>query len=724
MSLFVELKRRNVFRVTIAYVIAAWLVAQVADLVLENIGAPEWVIQTLFLMLALGFVAALIISWAYEVTPEGIKRERNVVRDDSITHVTAKKLDIITIGLLVLAIGLLAMDRFVLQRPGPAVVAEPGAVAEQPASPVEPEATSQPERNLKSIAVLPFVNMSSDTEQEYFSDGITEEILNALAKVKQLKVAGRTSSFAFKGKNDDLRLIGDTLGVEHILEGSVRKSGAKVRITAQLIQVEDGFHLWSDSYDREITDVFAIQDEIAAAILKELKAQLLVEEEQALAATRTDTETYNLYLLARQRIYARTRPMLESAVELLDQAIVKDSDYAPAYAQRGIATILLADNSYGTIPEQQAHAQGKEFLQKALTLDPELAEGWAGMGLYHTNQPLEHQQAIEDLNKALAINPNMINASNWLTNVLGNTGQVRAAGELLEQMVATDPLYRPGFNNAVGMFLGFGEEAKAQALIEKVRQLLPDDEDVMRAQAQTYFWQGRMAEAFPLAEAAYLRAPTNRVAKLQFGFTLLNLYEYERVAADGDEFAKAFALDYLGRVEEASIMVTSQADRGLLFPLFYHYNFTGNSDKLIGFLEQRWPDLNAFQADYPYGTFGYQLMAEVALAYSRAGKETQFRDALARVEEAITSLAEQGVDNWLFEQNRAIYFALAGDTEQSLASLAKATDSGLRAPVPLSKFTPAFESIAFDPRLAELEARLLDNVNRDREALGLELYTL
>jgi TolB-like protein len=420
MTFIDELRRRNVFRVGIAYAIATWVLLQITEVITPILGLPDWAPKLIFVILAVGFVPALIFAWAFELTPEGIKKEKDVDRSESITHRTGRKLDFAIIAVLVLAVGLLLADRFS----------------------GEPAPDSQHVSD-KSIAVLPFVNISSDKEQEYFSDGITEEILNSLASVKELKVAGRTSSFAFKGQNDDLRRIGDLLGVEHILEGSVRKSGATVRITAQLVQVEDGFHLWSETYDRELINVFAIQDEIATEILKQLKARLLDEEGPVILSQRTDPEVYDLYLLAKQRLYGRTRHTIESAVELLDQAIAKDPDYAPAYAQRGIATMFLSDDSYGTIPNAEALVQGKRFIDTALEKDPQLAEAWAGLGLYHTNRPAEHEQAIDALTKALSINPNLINASNWLQSTLVASGNPRGALQILEQMTQRDPLYRP-----------------------------------------------------------------------------------------------------------------------------------------------------------------------------------------------------------------------------------------------------------------------------------------
>ncbi len=305
-------------------------------------------------------------------------------------------------GFLVVAVALLLVERQLR----PVVIAEPEAAAV--------EVTSEEPRNNNSIAVLPFVNMSSDAEQEFFSDGITEQILNSLASVQELKVAGRTSSFAFKGRNEDLRIIGDALGVENILEGSVRKSGTTVRITAQLVQVEDGFHLWSATYDRELTDVFAIQDEIANEILKQLRSKLLGDDVVIATAQRTSPEVYELYLQAKQRIYTRIRPEIETAVDELDEAIQLDQEYAPTFAQRGIATMLLSDQQYGSIPDDEANRRAKRYIDQSLRLDPDLAEAWAGLGLYNTNGALDTEASIDALVKALSINPNLIDASNWL----------------------------------------------------------------------------------------------------------------------------------------------------------------------------------------------------------------------------------------------------------------------------------------------------------------------
>jgi TolB-like protein len=697
MSFIDELRRRNVFRVGIAYAIATWVLLQITEVITPILDLPDWAPKLIFVILAVGFVPALIFAWAFELTPEGIKKEKDVDRSESITHHTGRKLDFAIIAVLVLAVGLLLADRF---------SGKPAPDAEQVTS--------------KSIAVLPFVNISSDKEQEYFSDGITEEILNSLASVKELKVAGRTSSFAFKGQNQDLRRIGELLGVDHILEGSVRKSGTTVRITAQLVQVEDGFHLWSDTYDRELTDVFAIQDEIATEILKQLKAQLLDEAQPAIVSQRTDPEVYDLYLLAKQRLYERTRPTIESAVELLDRAIVIDPDYAPAYAQRGIAALLLSDRSYGTIPEAESNAQGKPFIDAALEKDPQLAEAWAGLGLYHRSRPAEHEQAIDALTKALSINPNLINASNWLQAALAETGDPRGALQLLEQMTQRDPLYRPGFSNAVVMHSNFGQHEKTLALIERYRGFDPNDAALLRSEALYQTYLGNAAQGFRLAEQAYRLEPTNSVTQGQFTFGLLETQQTERIVEEGSDFLKVAALDRLGRRDDAFELALRRAREGNLEALFRLYNRVDRSHDLIDYLEERWPALDAFAADYPHNMFGYQVMAEITLAYSRSGDTERFDEALLLLENAMSSLSGQGIDNYFYEVENAKYLALAGEYDEAITRLESAIDRGFQDYAPIAAHTPIFAPLQDDPRFVALEALMVENINVEREALGLE----
>jgi TolB-like protein len=258
MSLMTELKRRNVFRVGAAYAIVGWLLIEVASVLLPTFEAPAWVMKAFTFLLILGFPVALIFAWAFELTPEGLKLDTAEDSREPVTRKARSKLDFAIVGLLVLAVVYFAVDKFVLEaEPDPVEV-----IAEEipAADPDEQIPAAEPIEREKSIAVLPFVNMSGDPEQEFFSDGISEELLNVLAKVKDLRVTSRTSAFAFKGTNTSIPEIAKQLGVEHVLEGSVRMAGGRVRITAQLIEVENDSHLWSESYDRDLADIFAVQD--------------------------------------------------------------------------------------------------------------------------------------------------------------------------------------------------------------------------------------------------------------------------------------------------------------------------------------------------------------------------------------------------------------------------------------------------------------------------------
>ena len=285
-SVWTELKRRNVVRVAIAYGIVSWLVLQLIDVLLPLLTLPEWVGRFVLLILIVGFFLALILSWAFELTPEGVKLEKDVDRSQSVTHSTGRKLDFIIIGVLSIALIMFVLDKFgAAPNEAPAQIAAEAPKSEKTSANVEAS-----EEN--TIAVLPFVNMSSDPEQEYFSDGLTEELLNLLSRIPELRVTSRSSSFFYKGKDFQISDVGQALGVGHVLEGSVRRSGETIRITAQLIEVTSDIHIWSNTWDRKFEDVFAIQDEIAAAVVDALKISMLGE---APRVAETTPEAYALY---------------------------------------------------------------------------------------------------------------------------------------------------------------------------------------------------------------------------------------------------------------------------------------------------------------------------------------------------------------------------------------------------------------------------------------------
>ena len=705
MSIFTELSRRNVFRVGIAYAVASWVLLQIFDVISPIFELPEWAPKLIFVILAIGLVPALIFAWVFEMTPEGLKKESEVDRSASIVSATGHRLNYVITGFLIVAVALLLVER----QFKPVVVAEPDAVV-----------ASEEVQTGKSIAVLPFVNMSSDAEQEFFSDGITEEILNSLASVKELKVAGRTSSFAFKGQNDDLRRIGDALGVNHILEGSVRKAGAQVRITAQLIQVDNGFHLWSETYDRELTDVFAIQDEIANEILKQLRSELLTEEVVVAEARRTNPEVYELYLQAKQRIYTRIRPEIERSVEELDQAIQMDEEYAPVFAQRGIAMLLLSDQQYGSIPNDESARRGKRYFDQALQLDPNLAEGWAGLGLYYINNGSnDTEAAIDALAKALSINPNLIDASNWLQIALRNAGDVLGSMEIIEEMVERDPLYRPAFSNAMSIFNNFGRQDKAEALLKRIEAFDPDNPDLLLARATNLMYSGRYGEGLQVMEERRELGNMSGVAKIFLSIGLMGTGQFERATTEGSPYWQPDALYATGKIDDAFELAHDQARGGDPGTLFYLLLREQRDQELVDYLEERWPSLSAFASENPGGDIGWGIMEAVAIAYSSTGNVARFDEAMQFVDRRLVSLGEQGINNGFFSLNLATHAALSGDTETAFAHLEAAVDGGWVAVGEPADIEPALRALVDDPRYAELETRMLVSVNADRELLGL-----
>ncbi len=323
MSLITELKRRNVFRVGVAYAIVAWLLVEVASVVFPTFGAPEWVMKVVTFLVILGFPLALILAWAFELTPEGIKRETAVDSGESITSKTGRKLDFAIIGLLVIAVVYFAVDKFVLDaQPEQAEV-----VAEQASG---PESVVRE----KSVAVLPFENQSRDAANEPFTIGIHDDILTQISKIRALKVISRTSVMEYRNTTKNLKTIGQELGAATVLEGGVQRAGDRVRINVQLIDAATDKHLWADTYDRRLTaeNIFAIQTEIATAIADALRATLSPEEQNRLATVPTENlAAYEAYILGKQRMAKFTSVALEEAAEYFEQAVNLDPGFALAY---------------------------------------------------------------------------------------------------------------------------------------------------------------------------------------------------------------------------------------------------------------------------------------------------------------------------------------------------------------------------------------------------------
>jgi len=447
-SLWGELRRRNVFKVAVAYVIVAWLLIEMAATVFPVLKLPEWTVAFVTALILISFPIILIGAWAFEITPDGMKRTREVPLEHSITQITGRKFDFTIIGLLVIAVLFLVVDNYVLRDEAAPAVSER----------IEP--TNQTVE--KSIAVLPFVNMSSDPEQEYFSDGLSEEILNLLAKIPSLKVIGRTSSFAFKGKNEDLRLIGQALGVNTVLEGSVRKSGHEIRITAQLIDVSDGAHIWSETYNRTLNDIFAVQDDVAAAIIDAL--QIHIGTNPTRGRPTENTEAYALFLRARASLTAWETG---NAIELVREAIELDPKFAEAYE-------LLANVywSQGGTDVKSAEAQKLmgEAAAKALAIDPDLvfAQALYESGNLDTYSYLGEIEALERAVREQPGNPATLGA---LIYDLMEAGYLREALHLAERLVELEPLSLVANQRLFESLYAVGRTSDAIAAMERTGQL-------------------------------------------------------------------------------------------------------------------------------------------------------------------------------------------------------------------------------------------------------------
>ncbi len=454
-SVWGELKRRNVVRVAIAYAVVAWLILQVADVVLDNIEAPTWVFQAILLLLIIGFPVALIFAWAFELTPEGLKKEKDIERSESITHATGRNLDFVIIAMLVVALGYFGYDKFILNpdRHAAEIEAAVQVAREEVASAVEPRDSA------KSIAVLAFADLSPEGDQEYFSDGLSEELLNLLAKVPELQVAARTSSFSFKGKDLEILEIASRLKVAHILEGSVRKSGNQIRITAQLIQADNGYHLWSDSYDRELDNIFQIQEEIAIAVVNALKITLLGDVPKT---RKTDPQAYQLFLEGQYLKYQITADSLSKAIEAFKQAVEIDPAYVPAWASLADAYIWVGENDLAD-----------QAIEIAISTDPSYAYSYYARGIIRIFSKLRFKEGIEDFQYALKLDPDNAFIVASIGKGASITGKYDVAIEQFQAGLRLEPV-TPEFYFFLGMtYRGSGRLDDSEASYRKMLSLSP-----------------------------------------------------------------------------------------------------------------------------------------------------------------------------------------------------------------------------------------------------------
>ena len=440
MGLISELKRRNVFRMAVLYVIAAWLIMQVTDVLKDPASLPDWVGPAILGLLTIGFPIALLFSWFYEITPEGLSLEKDVDRTLSITHITGRRLDFIVISLLSAAVILFAYDKW--WRGGP------------------PQ---------QSIAVLPFVNMSDDASNEYFSDGISEELLNLLTKVPELRVISRSSAFSYKDRRIDIPTIAQQLNVAHVLEGSVRKGGNQVRISAQLIDARSDTHLWSETYDRTLDDIFATQDEIAARVVEQLKVTLLGDTP---TVQTTEPEAYSLVLQARYLGRKLTPDNLEKSIALFEQALAIDPDYASAWA--GLALGYTRQASFGLLPFDEGYTLARETASQALAVDPAYAPAHRNLASIAQDYDHDFVEAARHYEHAISLEPANTDIISSAATMAASLGRLDRAIAMAEYTAARDPV-SPVHNGNLGLFYLFaGRMDEAIATLRTTLTLSPD----------------------------------------------------------------------------------------------------------------------------------------------------------------------------------------------------------------------------------------------------------
>jgi TolB-like protein/Tfp pilus assembly protein PilF len=496
-----ELQRRNVFRAIAAYLVLGWVLLQVSSTLEEALRLPDWFDALITAFLVIGFPLILVFSWVYELTPDGVKKTSSVPESDSIAQATGRKLDYITIAGIVLLIAVILLDRLALpdrseQSPVPSIAAEPvGLAADE-----------------KSIAVLPFVAMTDSREDEFFADGLSEELLNVLSKIDGLKVAGRTSAFYYKGRNEDLRVIADALGVAHVLEGSVRRSGSQLRVTAQLIKAEDGFHLWSETYDRADGDTFVIQDEIASNVANALQTRILGTPMAATATENRNVEAQNLYLVAQAAMAQRSLPDNRRARDLYAQASALDPGNPRYLAGYAIAVALQFWN-FRDITPNEAITEAGGAIERALKLGEPSADTLAAAGLVEelrvitASDAAAKERALRYYEDAVAKDPNNILALQWLASIYLDINQADKSREMFERVVELDPLNTLALTGLSNALFGLGRYDEGRLHLYRMRALFPElgmiyrylagiEYELGRSDKSTY-WMERAIELDP-----------------------------------------------------------------------------------------------------------------------------------------------------------------------------------------------------------------------------------
>ena len=663
MTFLSELKRRNVLRMAVLYVVAAWLIMQVAEVLIALATLPEWIGPMVLAVLAVGFPIAVILSWFYELTPEGIAVETGETAE-SIVWVSGRRTDFVIIAMLTAAVLMFAWDKWWKSPP--------------------PEL---------SIAVLAFENMSADPEQEYFSDGISEEILNLLAKIPALDVRARSSSFSFKGKDIAIPAIAEQLHVAYVLEGSVRKAGDRLRITAQLIEARNDSHLWSEIYDRDADDVFAIQDEIAAAISESLRLHLASDAgDKPRAIKSASIKAYDAYLKGRNLLRQRGADNMRAAIREFERALRLDDEFAPAHAQLAIA--IIQRGRRGEISLDEVLRTTVPRLERAQELEPDLAEMHVGWGELASLKG-DRETAIEHYRNALAANPRYGDALNWLWIALDALGRYEEADALIEQARVVDPLDRVVLFNYAEWLCNLGRIDEARALADEV--LLQDDRWGNWIHANiSMFYEGKLADALPYALEMQHHMWASRI--------LAWVGEYEEARRMDPDYSYWVDTDEgnwesAAQVWQEQLKITPDDTETLVLASKAMLNW-GRPGEALPLLEQA---LAKAPDGRPIDFFlGHMATLELAELRRQSGDEDGAQSAAWTVRQDIAALRAAGRDYFDLAIAEAALAIFDNDIDRGIDSLGKAVERGLRDRNIHTLPTFAMDQLEGNPRFAAL----------------------
>ncbi len=648
-NLFEELKRRNVFRVVGAYLVVGWITLQVVDIVQPALGLPEWINTFIIYLLLAGLPVTAIMAWVFEITPQGILRDEEARTEHARAADAGRRMDFAIIGLLAVALTYFVWDKYLAPGPGNTEI----TVSEA------------------SIAVLPFADLSPKGDQEYFADGISEEILNVLARVPKLRVAARTSSFQFRKQNLDIPAIARQLNVANVLEGSVRKAGTRVRITAQLIDAETGFHLWSNTYDREMLDILTLQDEIAAAIVGELKKRLSADwnMEMPMRTAMHDSAAYDEYLLGRHLLLQRGRDPIERAVGHFRSATEIDPGFAPAWASLAAGTLLLADSpiSYGGLPVSAALSRARASIERALELDPNLGEAHAARGLAALiGFDIDGVQA--PLERAIALNPGDTQARHWLAISLDLQDRLEESLELREEIVSLDPLFSVGVSQYADALTRRGRYDEARVQIERLRDLNSD-------------FYIRQVSTLELAEGHY----ANALLAIRPPQQETNLNSAREEFATGLLLAglPEEAASILGRDDRRYLLYTGEIEAAVTaakaLPLFDSPTYSAGTARFLAILGQYQAAIDLYdqrvwgripEAAQPY--LGTDYLTFYALAKRETGEIERAEELFGIVEARLDRRRAAGERSARLHLNTLDYWLVRGQPARALPHLQRA----------------------------------------------------